>query len=183
MNSTITQTPPKYATLVVFSHESKILLLLRGRTAPWKPLMWDVPGGAQEGDEEMLETALRELREEAGPAIHNLVASRKGSVQCIGSASYDENTADCFNVTYFCVQLDSEPEVKLGLVVEGGRTLCKNTTSSEIEWLANGQPFPDGVEPVLEHEQYMWCTIRDLPPQEQVAVDLTFVLKAAETVA
>ncbi len=173
----------KYASLAVFSHESKVLLLLRGRTAPWKPLMWDIPGGAQEGDEDILETALRELREEAGQAIYNLVDSCKGSVQCVGSASYDENTPDCFNVTYFCVKIDCEPEVKLGIVVEGGKTLCKDTATSKTEWLANDQPFLDGFEPVLEHEEYRWCTIHDLPTQDKVAVDLAFVLKAAETVA
>ena len=172
----------KYASLVVFSHESKVLLLLRGRTAPWKPLMWDIPGGAQEGDEKILETALRELREEAGQAVYNLVDSRRGSVQCIGSANYDENTPDCYNVTFFCVKLDCEPEVKLGIVVDEGKTLCRNAATSKPEWLTNDKPFPDGFEPVLEHEEFKWCTIRDLPPQDQVAVDLSFVLKAAETV-
>jgi 8-oxo-dGTP pyrophosphatase MutT (NUDIX family) len=173
----------KYASLVVLNHESKVLLLLRGRTAPWKPLLWDVPGGAQEDGEDMLETALRELREEAGQTIYNLVDSRRSSVQCIGSASYDENTTDCFNVTYYCVKLDSEPEVQLGKVVEKGKTLCRNTANSKIEWLSNEKPFTGDFEPVLEHEEYKWCAIRDLPQQDQVAVDLTYLLKAAETVA
>ena len=44
----------------------KILIMRRGMTAPWMPGAWNLPGGTHEQGETVMQTALRELREETG---------------------------------------------------------------------------------------------------------------------
>lgn len=50
--------------LLVRNHQ--VLVLLRGKTAPWYPSAWNLPGGSCEVDETPLEGAIRECTEEAG---------------------------------------------------------------------------------------------------------------------
>ena len=64
------------ATTMVFNDKKEILLNLRSDTNTW-----GIPGGSMELDEDIKETAIRELREEAGITAENLelvdVLSRK----------------------------------------------------------------------------------------------------------
>ena len=46
--------------------DGKILLLRRGRTAPWMPGRWNLPGGMAERGETPEEAAIREAQEETG---------------------------------------------------------------------------------------------------------------------
>ncbi len=58
--------------LVWNPEKTKFLMLLRGKTAPHGPLTWDLPGGDVEHGEGLLESAQREVLEEAGLPIGNL---------------------------------------------------------------------------------------------------------------
>lgn len=53
------------ANAVVF-HQRKVLLLLRGLSAPWAPGRWALPGGYLNPGETPLRAVLRELYEETG---------------------------------------------------------------------------------------------------------------------
>jgi 8-oxo-dGTP diphosphatase len=59
----------KSATVAVINHDKKILILERGPTAPWMPNRYCLPGGKVEHNEELIECAARELREETGIVI------------------------------------------------------------------------------------------------------------------
>lgn len=62
--------------VVIRNEEGEVLLLLRGSTAPSRPLTWDLPGGIMEADEEALATAIRETAEEAGIDISSYVLEK-----------------------------------------------------------------------------------------------------------
>ncbi len=57
--------------VVIKNDTGKVLLLLRSSTAPSRPLTWDLPGGIIEADEEALDAAVRETKEESGIDISN----------------------------------------------------------------------------------------------------------------
>lgn len=52
--------------VVVEDPRGRVLLLLRGPTAPWMPNRWNLPGGGVESGESPREAARREVLEEAG---------------------------------------------------------------------------------------------------------------------
>ena len=52
--------------VIVEDPRGRVLLLLRGPTAPWMPSRWNLPGGKIERDESALDAARRETLEEAG---------------------------------------------------------------------------------------------------------------------
>lgn len=59
--------PEHVATAVlVIKRRGRILLLKRGRTDPWMPGKWCLPGGAVDRGEGPFEAAIREAYEEAG---------------------------------------------------------------------------------------------------------------------
>lgn len=57
----------------VCNAEGKFLALFRTETAPSRPLTWDLPGGAYERPEEPKESARREIREEAGIEVGDMI--------------------------------------------------------------------------------------------------------------
>jgi 8-oxo-dGTP pyrophosphatase MutT (NUDIX family) len=168
----------KYASIIVMNHFRQVLLLMRGRTAPWKPLSWDIPGGAQEGYETALHTALRELQEEAGPNVRRMVDGQGRSLKFLGSSQYDEIHEKCKSSIYFAVQLNSTPQIKLGQIHENGQTLCRNRATSKLEWVHGVANLPITYTPILEHEKFQWCSIDNLPPQQELAVDREYIIKA-----
>ncbi len=58
---------------VVFNKAGKFLVLLRGSTAPSNPLKWDLPGGDLDFGEDPQESMLREIKEEAGIEVSELM--------------------------------------------------------------------------------------------------------------
>jgi 8-oxo-dGTP pyrophosphatase MutT (NUDIX family) len=52
--------------------QGKVLTLLRGETAPWRPLKWDLPGGQVDRNESTFDAAIREAWEEAGVEVNNV---------------------------------------------------------------------------------------------------------------
>jgi 8-oxo-dGTP pyrophosphatase MutT (NUDIX family) len=50
--------------VIVEDPQGRVLLLLRGPTAPWMPNRWNLPGGGIEPGESPHEAAMRELWEE-----------------------------------------------------------------------------------------------------------------------
>jgi 8-oxo-dGTP pyrophosphatase MutT (NUDIX family) len=61
-----------FAALMVVFHDGKVLILRRGRTAPWRPGYWSLPGGLVGPGESASDAAIREAEEEAGIAVSNV---------------------------------------------------------------------------------------------------------------
>ena len=65
---------------IIFNKEGKILTIYRSKTAPSRPNTWDFPGGDLDFGEDATEGILREIKEETGLKIKELmpfdVASR-----------------------------------------------------------------------------------------------------------
>ena len=59
------QPVPDAAAVIVFDRYGRVLLLQRGRTAPWRPLEWNLPGGVIDPGETPKQAAVREAQEEA----------------------------------------------------------------------------------------------------------------------
>lgn len=55
----------RYVAVIVEDSRGRVLLLLRGPTAPWLPNRWNLPGGGIEYGESPEDAARRELAEEA----------------------------------------------------------------------------------------------------------------------
>lgn len=57
---------------LVLNSEGKILILRRTKTAPSRPLGWDIPGGSLAFGEDPKEGMLREIKEETGILVSNV---------------------------------------------------------------------------------------------------------------
>lgn len=57
---------------VIFREDGKILTMRRTKTAPSRPLHWDLPGGDLDFGENVREGILREIKEEAGLEVEDL---------------------------------------------------------------------------------------------------------------
>ena len=64
--------PDRYVAVIIEDQQGRVLLLLRGPTAPWFPNCWNLPGGKIESGESSLEAAMRETREETGLRVYTL---------------------------------------------------------------------------------------------------------------
>jgi len=62
----------KEVSKVMIVDNNKVLLLLRSRDSHWKPLYWDFPGGHLKNDENWVEGAVRETKEETDLDISDL---------------------------------------------------------------------------------------------------------------
>ena len=58
--------------VLIFNKDGQFLVLLRGKTAPSKPLRWDLPGGDLELNEDPIESMVRETKEESGLEVEQL---------------------------------------------------------------------------------------------------------------
>jgi 8-oxo-dGTP pyrophosphatase MutT (NUDIX family) len=65
--------PYSAAAVIVEDRAGRVLLLLRGPTAPWMPLRWCLPGGRIEPGETAVSAAAREVREETDLRVKGLV--------------------------------------------------------------------------------------------------------------
>jgi len=63
----------KGAVATIFDSDGRVLILLRGDGAHWKPLHWGGPGGMIEDGESPLDAIVREVKEETSLDVHNLV--------------------------------------------------------------------------------------------------------------
>lgn len=73
------------AKTVIRNQNDAMLVLLRSKDAPHRPLTWDLPGGSLEANEEPARAALREAQEETGIKLASVelldvsfVVKRKG---------------------------------------------------------------------------------------------------------
>ena len=66
---------------VIVNKEGKILTIRRSKTSPFRSLYWDLPGGILEPGEDKKEAILREIKEETGLDVKNIVAIDEGTWQ------------------------------------------------------------------------------------------------------
>lgn len=59
---------------ILFNKKGKILTIRRSKTAPSRPLNWDLPGGDLDFGEDAKEGIIREIKEETGLRVQNLKA-------------------------------------------------------------------------------------------------------------
>lgn len=58
--------------IIAVMFKGKVLILRRGKTAPWQPLKWNFPGGVIDHGETPRQAAIRECEEEAGITPNNV---------------------------------------------------------------------------------------------------------------
>jgi len=56
----------------IINENTEILILQRGETAPWMPNKWNLPGGVIDINENHIQAAIRECKEETNLTILNL---------------------------------------------------------------------------------------------------------------
>lgn len=61
----------KSSTIAVIDRHDRLLLLLRGETAPYNPSKYCLPGGKLESNESLVDCAVRELYEETSIEIYS----------------------------------------------------------------------------------------------------------------
>ncbi len=88
------------ALIIVILSSYQILLLKRGKTAPYMPGRWSLPGGASENGETPEEVAKRELKEETGLSFISL----KKTI----SSDYDG-----YKVIFFITEIIEKPPISL----------------------------------------------------------------------
>jgi 8-oxo-dGTP diphosphatase len=57
---------------ILFRGDGKFLTIRRSKTAPSRPLHWDLPGGDLNFGEDTKEGIIREIKEETGIKVHDL---------------------------------------------------------------------------------------------------------------
>jgi 8-oxo-dGTP pyrophosphatase MutT (NUDIX family) len=61
------------AKALIFNEDGEILILKRASHMKWNPDLWDLPGGHLKEDEEIIAALKREVKEETGLTIKNIV--------------------------------------------------------------------------------------------------------------
>jgi 8-oxo-dGTP pyrophosphatase MutT (NUDIX family) len=64
--------PVRYVAVIIEDLQGRVLLLLRGPTAPLMPNRWNLPGGKIESGESTVEAAMRETLEETALRVFAL---------------------------------------------------------------------------------------------------------------
>jgi len=59
----------KTSVVALFNEDNEVLILQRGKTAPWMPNKWSLVGGVVDAGESPIESAIREIKEEIGITI------------------------------------------------------------------------------------------------------------------
>lgn len=103
------------------------LLLVASRYANHSAPLWTLPGGRQQPGELLVETVVREVREETGLRVH------AGELAYV-SESYD-GERHYLNAT-FVVELDEEPPPPLHSLGAGG---AERDHVAAVEWVALGE--------------------------------------------
>ena len=117
---------------------SEILILRRGKTAPWKPGFWSLPGGVVEKRESLLQAGLRELKEET-----DLDAT---SASLLGKSYYS-------GPTDYCMQA-------ILVHVENFKILGKSSS------YPGGLPVNDDIG-IPENDAFKWITQSEIEKYEQ----------------
>jgi 8-oxo-dGTP pyrophosphatase MutT (NUDIX family) len=90
----------KTATVAVIDNNKKLLIVRRGKTAPWMPGRYCLPGGHTEPNENNIDAASRELLEETGIhyAVENFqtinVKYKNGFEKMVWVAKVNNNNVD-----------------------------------------------------------------------------------------
>jgi 8-oxo-dGTP pyrophosphatase MutT (NUDIX family) len=116
-------------------NEKQVLILRRGKTAPYQPGKWSLPGGNTDPDESAVQTVVRELQEETGLVAHD--AKELGKPY----ASPKDPTYGMAAVVCYC-----QNELDLGLSSDwpGGLPISKKLGFPEndaFEWVTIDQAF------------------------------------------
>jgi 8-oxo-dGTP diphosphatase len=83
--------PNKYkgAVATILDENGRVLILLRGEGAHWRPLHWGGPGGMIEPGEDPLAAVTREVKEETGLDVRNLVQTHVSDTNIVHFATQD----------------------------------------------------------------------------------------------
>ena len=167
-------------------NNTRILLLLRGPTAPAFPLHWNLPGGCLDPhDKTAKEAGIRECREEAG----DVVADALENVQSLGLFDCPVWPGERWELLSSSIaaaagekENDEPPIVKLGMVERtyakrkqiltfvGGPQEINKGIAAMTKWVSAEQfeeaaKSKDGLPPlaaVPEHIDFKWISIGEL---------------------
>ena len=62
----------KTSVVLIFNKDDEILIIKRSKTAPWMPNKWSLVGGGVEKNENYLDAAIREVKEETSLKVSSL---------------------------------------------------------------------------------------------------------------
>jgi len=89
----------KNAVAVIVNNDNKILLLKRGKGAPWMPSKWGLVGGGVEKGETPQKAVSREIKEETGLEIDKFIKTfsiqrKSDSIEHVFACRYDGDPTD-----------------------------------------------------------------------------------------
>jgi len=90
------------AKVVIFNENNEVLVLKRASHMKWNPGKWDLPGGMIKKEESAKQTVKREVKEETGLTIKNIIEAGNVNQITIFEANVDSNNKE--------IKLDDENE-------------------------------------------------------------------------